>query len=345
MTPSGPISVAKPAASKVLLATADTALTQVLQRILGSLGLPLQVVASGVSAIGAIRALNHSAIVLLDVRLAGSATGQLLAAIQHSNQYRKWAVALIAESVSDEWIAWLREGAIDDIIPLDASGASWRTHLSTMQRGHQLYLELERLRETSLPELRHDRATGVFLRDSMLTLLFRETDRVQRLHGSLSLILFAIDDFEHWTRELGRDDSDRMLREAAVRVGRIQRSYDVLGRMGPQEFLLVLPGCSALDAAMMAERLRTEVFGESFAVRKSSGHGRGESISILLTACFGVTASRGRSPIVVLREAEQTLALSRSRGPDTVRCAGELASAIPSINSLDLLFPEVEILA
>ena len=36
-------------------------------------------------------------------------------------------------------------------------------------------------------------------------MLFRETDRVQRMNSSMSLILFDIDDFGHWNSRLGVD--------------------------------------------------------------------------------------------------------------------------------------------
>jgi two-component system, cell cycle response regulator len=329
----------QPLAPKVLLASADSTLTRNLERLFESLSLPVQTVTGADAAIAAIASLETSSILLLDVQLAG--TGQLLTAIRH--QVSRCTVALIAESVSDEWIAWLREGAIDDIIPCDANAASWRTHLSTMQRGHQLYHELEQLRQASMPETRHDPVTGLFHREAILALLFRETDRVQRLHGSLCLVLFTVDDFAHWTGKLGRDASGGLLREVADRTRRILRSYDVLGRTGPEEFLLVLPGCSILDAGTMAERLRTEVFGEFVPKVQSLDRVAGNALSIRLTACFGVTASRGRSPIVVLREAEQMLSLSRKCGPDTIRCASEPYASNAFFAGLDAIFPETKV--
>jgi two-component system cell cycle response regulator len=229
---------------------------------------------------------------------------------------------------------------IDDIVPLSADAAAWGTHLRTMRRGHQLLCELEQLREASLLQVQHDAVTGALNRGTMLTLLFRETDRVQRLRGSLSLVLFAIDDFAYWTGELGRDAGDWLLREVTARTGRMLRSYDLLGRMGKEELLLALPGCSAINASMMAERLRVEVFGEPFLVPDGAGEESGAGVPVRLTACFGVTSSRGRSPIVVLREAEQALALARKSGPDAIRCAGESQRPDGSSAGLAALFPE-----
>ena len=61
-----------------------------------------------------------------------------------------------------------------------------------------------------------------------------------------------------------------------------------------------------------------EVFGMPFAAG---------STAVRLTACFGITPSHGRSPVVVLREAEEALRLAREAGPDTIRCAADVSRA------------------
>jgi hypothetical protein len=41
---------------------------------------------------------------------------------------------------------------------------------------------------------------------------------------------------------------------------------------------------------------------------------------IRLSACFGLASSHGRSPVVVLREAEQALERARIGGPESIEC-------------------------
>jgi diguanylate cyclase (GGDEF)-like protein len=324
----------------ILLASPDPALAADLQRIFNSLGLRLETVSTGDSALSAMQAMRAPAIVLivlLDVRLPGVASGQLLATMDEYGVHRQCAIALIADQISDNQIsadslARLREGVIDDIVPRNTDASGWNTHLHSMQRGHTLYCELEQLRETTQLEVQHDRVTGVFNRETMLALLFRETDRVQRMRGALSLVLFDLDDFGHWNQELESDACDKLLRAVATRVGRALRSYDLLGRTGVDSLLLALPGCSTINAVMLAERLRVEVFGELFPV--NDGHG--EELHIRLSACFAITSSRGRSPVVVLREAENTLAQAKLAGPDTLRCTSDSPLAESSAGAAKL---------
>jgi two-component system cell cycle response regulator len=321
--PASPIQFPRPAAiansgTTVLIASPDTLLLVDLERILTTIGLRVSTALSGEEALDTMASLEDASVILIDTRLHGMASGRLLAAIHESGIHLRCAIALIADRVSDEWIARLREGVIDDIVPRNSDADAWNTHLSTMRRGHSLYCELEQLRATAALEVQHDSITGAFNRETMITLLFRETDRVQRLHGSLCLVLFEIDDHDHWTTELPAQALDNLCREIAHRTGRILRSYDLLGRTGKFQFLLALPGCSPTSASTLVERLQNDVFGEVFPATT-----RPAIRPIRLTASFAITASRGRSPVVVLREAEQTLARAKQSGPEAILRSSE----------------------
>ena len=155
----------------------------------------------------------------------------------------------------------------------------------------------------------------------MLSMLFRETDRAQRINSSLCLVLFDIDDFGHWNSRLGVDACDELLCQVASRSGALLRSYDLLGRPGMDEFLIALPACSPASAMILAERLRVDVFSVPFRVA-------GEAIR--LSACFGIANSRGRSPVVVLREAEKALEWAKAAGPESIQCFGCSQEPAPS---------------
>jgi len=155
-----------------------------------------------------------------------------------------------------------------------------------------------------------DPLTGLLTRPALLATLFRETDRVQRSKHPLSLALFSIADFKHWTARLTKLQCDALLKSIAERVGRQLRSYDTFGHTGDHEFLLLLPGCSAINSNLLAERLRAEVFSMPVNV---------DGESLRLSACFGIASSEGRSPMVVLREAELALRRAQEVGPGSIR--------------------------
>jgi len=338
----------------VLLASADPRLTAELERLLPAMQLSLTSVSDSRHLPAALEAAGQSltagtqGLLLLDGRLPEVANCRLLAAVSEPSIRRNWAVALIASEVSDEWIARLREGIIDDIVPREADPPAWRTHLSLIQRGHTLFRELEELREASLLEVKRDTLTGTLNRDTLLTVLFRETDRIQRQQGSLALIGIDLDGLRAVNHEHGRDAGDQILREAARRISRLLRTYDVLGRIGSDEFLLILPGCSIVNAVMLAERLRSEVFGEPYWVRRSPAHNpytateKGEIVELRLTASYGIVLSHGRSPVVVMREIEQLLRQASQLDGDVILRPGERLS---KRGETPQLFPEAETVA
>ena len=247
--------------------------------------------------------------------------GQLIAAARAQSAGARFPIVLIADTVTEAWIDRLAEGAIDDLILRSAESSYWQLRIDLVLRNQRLARELETLRDSTIRNAQLDRLTGVYNRETLLATLFRETDRVQRSRSDLCLVLFDIDDFGHWNSRLGADACDELLCQVASRTAALLRSYDVLGRLGMDEFLIALPSCSPANAIAMAERLRVEVFSSPFRVA-------GEAIR--LSACFGIAASHGRSPVVVLREAEKALEWAKAAGPESIQYFGSAPQSAPS---------------
>ena len=297
-----------------LLASPDTVLLGALEPELASCGARVAVVLSTEAALAALTAAHPPALALLDVRLPGMEIGQLLAAVRAEPGTQHLPIVLISDNVTQEWSDRMAEGIIDDLFPRTMNPAFLRPRLEAVLRASKTARELERLRDTAAVNTQLDRLTGIYNRESMLGMLFRETDRVQRMKSSLCLILFDVDDFGHWNARLSAAACDELLCQVVARTNRLLRSYDLLGRVGKDEFLVAMPGCGSMNAEMLAERLRQEVFSEPYCLG-------GESIRV--SACFGIASSHGRSPVVVLREAEQALQWAKAEGPESIQCFRE----------------------
>ena len=278
---------------------------------LAAWGARVEIVLSAEAALAALAAPQPPALALLDVNLPGMETGQLLAAARSAENGKDLAIVLISDTVTQEWNDRLAEGVLDDLIPRAAGPAYWRLRIAQALRAHGRSRELESLRDAALLNAQIDRLTGIYNRETILSMLFRETDRVQRMKSSLCMVLFDIDDFGHWNTRLGTEACDELLCHVVGRTTRLLRSYDLFGRPGMDEFLVALPGCTAVSAVMLAERLRLDVFSAPFRVAGQS---------VRLSACFGVASSLGRSPVVVLREAEQALQWAKAAGPESIQC-------------------------
>ncbi len=305
----------------LLLASPDPALLGAVEPLLRSAGARVEVVLSAEAALAFLAAGNPPALLVLDASLPDMPIGQLLAAARAMGEGSRAPIVLIADSVTQEWIDRLADGVIDDLILRGAENAYWQLRIDLLLRHQRLALELETLREAAIRNAQFDRLTGVYNRETMLSMLFRETDRAQRMNSSLCLVLFDIDEFGHWNSRLGVDASDELLCQVASRTGALLRSYDLLGRPGMDEFLIALPACSLASAMILVERLRVEVFSVPFRIA-------GEAIR--LSACFGIANSRGRSPVVVLREAEKALEWAKAAGPESIQCFGCPQDPAPS---------------
>lgn len=311
---------------KFLLASPDPALLTTIEPVLAAAGGLVEVVLSAETALNAMRARPAPSLAVIHDQSPGMPASQLLAAVLGESGEKSFPILLITESVTREWADRLHEGVIDDIILRFAEPQYWRIRFDLALRTNRLAQDVDLLRETAAASAQFDRLTGVYNRETLLSILFRETDRVQRQKYSLCVVLFDIDDFGHWNSRLGAEACDDLLKQIVARTARLLRSYDALGRPGQDEFLVVLPGCTTNNALMLAERLRIDVFSAPFHVGRDS---------IRLSACFGLAASLGRSPVVVLREAEQALALARQTGPETIQCfADSLPPSPPPVTFL-----------
>jgi two-component system cell cycle response regulator len=297
-----------------LLASAEPALLSALEPVLAADRARVEIFLSAEAALPALTAAHAPTLALIDVNLPGMEMGRLLAAARVEATGRRFPIILISDAITQEWIDRLAEGVIDDLLPRSTEPAFLRLRVEAVLREHRRLRELELLREAAQLNAQTDRLTGVYNRETMLSMIFRETDRVQRMNSSLCMILFDIDDFGHWNARLGTDACDDLLCQVVARTARLLRSYDFLGRPGMDEFLIALPGCSSVNAVMLAERLRIDVFCSTF-------HVNGDAVR--LSACFGIAASMGRSPVVVLREAEQALLVAKASGPESIQCAGD----------------------
>lgn len=299
-----------------LLASPDPALLAALEPLLTAAGAEVEIVLSAEAALAALT--KPHALALLDAILPGMDPrvniDRLLAAIRAEETTARLPIVLISDTVTQNWIDRLAEGAIDDLVLRTAEAPYFRLRIEMALRDRHRSRELHTLREAQVLNAQFDHLTGVYNRQAILDLLFRETDRVQRMNSCLSVLLLDVDDFGHWNSRLGSHACDDLLCQVAERITRLLRSYDLLGRPGMDEFLLVLPGCSAVNAVLLAERIRTEVFSSPFRV---------DGEAIRLSACFGLAPSHGRSPVVALREAEQALQWARTAGPESIQCFGD----------------------
>jgi len=156
-----------------------------------------------------------------------------------------------------------------------------------------------------------DELTGLRNRRYIMEQMNKEYQRAARTGGTLSLILLDIDDFKKVNDTLGHAFGDRVLQAVAQEMQGGLRNYDLLGRIGGEEFLIASPGSTLDYAAGLAERVRQKIKG-----RKISDGTR----EITVTVSAGVTSlsEQDASADALLQRADEALYLAKQQGRDRV---------------------------
>lgn len=112
-------------------------------------------------------------------------------------------------------------------------------------------------REIEMRDFAHtDELTGLASRRFFRATLERERDRAVRFGTPLGAAMLDLDRFKAVNDTHGHGVGDQVLAEAALRFKAEIRGSDLLGRVGGEEFGLVLPGADPEAALRVAERLR-----------------------------------------------------------------------------------------
>ncbi len=130
-----------------------------------------------------------------------------------------------------------------------------------------------------------DALTNIYNRGELMLRAEEEAARVIRHelgspHSGLSLILLDIDHFKRVNDDYGHLAGDAILQQLSERLKQGLRIYDILGRYGGEEFLLLLPDTDLASARAVAERIRVSIAEDPFYYNHAS---------IALTVSLGVS--------------------------------------------------------
>lgn len=299
---------------RILLAEDNPEHAARLQGMLETLHYHVELVNTGLAALQRLRADDTPEMALLSASLSPISGIEIGLDLRRRSRRRKLWLMLMSDTPSADQVEMATNAGFDEFLVQPVDMQELRMRIRTGERVQSLYQEMCDTANAIEFHATHDPLTATWRREAMLDFLFKETDRVLRIHSPLSIVLLDIDGFGRENQRHGQKTADKLLQSVASRLRQQMRSYDLLGRYANDEFLLALPGCIGKDAAAKTENIRQVLARRPFTIN-------GNEIS--LTACFGVAESLGRSPLIVLRDAERALTLAKQAGPNTVRLFGE----------------------
>lgn len=164
-------------------------------------------------------------------------------------------------------------------------------------------------------ELEHraysDYLTGLSNRRYFIEQAELELSRYNRYSGELSLLMFDIDFFKKINDTYGHNIGDLVLQKIADISRMILRDIDILGRIGGEEFAVLLPETNLEDSIKVAERMRIEILNAKLVLDKKR--------IVYFTASFGVVAANNNSTIDdLLIKADKALYKAKNAGRNRV---------------------------
>jgi diguanylate cyclase (GGDEF)-like protein/PAS domain S-box-containing protein len=158
-----------------------------------------------------------------------------------------------------------------------------------------------------------DYLTGLNNRRSFIEKTEMELHRKERYGREFSLIMFDIDYFKYINDKYGHNTGDLVLKEIANVCYIILREVDIAGRIGGEEFAILLPETNIIEAEKVAERLRiaisdTKVFSSL-------------DEEVKFAASFGVTFTNNNTNILInelLNQADTALYKAKNSGRNKV---------------------------
>jgi diguanylate cyclase (GGDEF)-like protein len=130
----------------------------------------------------------------------------------------------------------------------------------------------------------YDTLTNLYNRGAFFDLARSTAEQCERQLLPFSVIQMDLDFFKNINDRFGHHAGDVVLARAAAIISGALRAGDVAGRVGGEEFCIVLPGATIDDAALVAERIRARISNKELLLKLG--------VTVKISASFGVSSAQ-----------------------------------------------------
>ena len=203
-----------------------------------------------------------------------------------------------------------RQGLTNFAVAVQDSAAQWTITFGTLVVATALFGLLKDRLDALIARLtdavQTDPLTGLLNRRGLEEAFENEMERARRSNSPLTVLVGDLDRFKMLNDRLGHQAGDRALELLGEALSAGVRRIDRVGRMGGEEFALILPDTAEHEGYVLAERIREKV-RENFAAD-----------IFPLTISFGVSSfpTHGATSSALLKAADQALYTAKEFGRD-----------------------------
>jgi two-component system cell cycle response regulator len=252
-------------------------------------------------------------LIMLSLLLAEEDGLRLCSHLRSRDSTRQIPILLLADEQEMKRVAkGLELGANDYILrPIDRNELLARVRSQIRQKRYQDRLVANYT--ASLSMALTDSLTGLFNRRYVMGHLERLLQRVDEQKKSFAVLMLDIDHFKNINDTYGHAAGDVVLKEFANRLSRHMRNFDLVARIGGEEFLVILPDIDGGMAGTIAGRLCSVIADQPIALGAE-----GPKVSISTSIGVTLAGDSGESVDSVLKRADTALYRAKNAGRNCV---------------------------
>ena len=168
---------------------------------------------------------------------------------------------------------------------------------------NDLVLKVEKLSYT-------DTLTGTLTRRTFLLMLEQKLSEVRRGDRNMAVAMIDIDDFKRINDTYGHLTGDKVLEMFATSIKKGLRENDIIGRIGGEEFMVIIETDRSEDALVALERIKSNISGVEFV--------KGEKITF---SCGYMMIDKQKSNLQInniMKTVDKKMYLAKSQGKNRI---------------------------
>jgi diguanylate cyclase (GGDEF)-like protein/PAS domain S-box-containing protein len=175
----------------------------------------------------------------------------------------------------------------------------------------------------------HDYLTGLPNRSLIHNRIEQMQARAKRQRTPTAVLFIDLDDFKDVNDTLGHEAGDQLLAGVAARLSTALREGDTVGRLGGDEFIVLVEDASLISGEMVAERIRS-ILAMPFQIEAFT-------VPLHITASIGIAEGERATPGDLLRDADIALYRAKAEGKDRwVTFVDSMHQAVTSHRDLEI---------
>jgi diguanylate cyclase (GGDEF)-like protein len=264
-------------------------------------------------------------LILLDMYMPGISGLAMLQKLKSYSVLSNIPVIMLSASDDEDQIVAALELGADDYVTKPYIPKVLLARIRTSLRLLEKTLELESLAKT-------DFLTGINNRGSFEDLASKAISQAKRTNFPLVMAMFDIDFFKSVNDNYGHDAGDKVLIKFANVMCDCFRDYDIIGRIGGEEFAVFMPDTTGENAYIACERFRVSIENSEIQFDES----REEKISV--TVSIGLSIGQGSEINLeeLFKQSDMSLYQAKNNGRNQVKGYEENSSVSSDDHSIDI---------